>query len=146
MKSVVTWSNALQFTIPPNVTKIGASAFTSCKNLDVRLQEIGNFVFSECHQLKEVVIRDSVRELGEYAFGYSSLCSVTLSKSLQSISEGTCTFIECGNLQSINIPDGVTTIKNNSFIACYSLQSVTLPESLQDIEEEAFIREENDEY
>ena len=42
------------------------------------------------------------------------------------------------SLKSINIPDGVLTIKDDTFKNCYDLESVTLPESVTTIGESAF--------
>ncbi len=47
-------------------------------------------------------------------------------------------FRECTTLQSVTIPNSVTTISLSAFSGCTSLQSVTIPNSVQDINEWAF--------
>ena len=59
--------------------------------------------FSEA---KEVVIPDSVTEIGAHAFAV------------------------CENLTSVVIPDSVTTIGDNAFAHCASLTSVAIPNSV----------------
>lgn len=53
-----------------------------------------------------VVIPNSVKRIGEYAFGY------------------------CTNLESVTIPDGVTHIGKRAFYSCSNLASVTIPQSV----------------
>ena len=47
-------------------------------------------------------------------------------------------FQNCYALQSITIPDGVTSIGSNAFGNCYALQSVTIPDGVTSIENSAF--------
>lgn len=83
--------------------------------------EIDDSVFSDCTDLKSVVISDSVTAIGERAFEMCcNLESVVLSENLRSI--GDYAFMDCSSLTSVTIPDSVTTIGISPFINCRGLQ------------------------
>ena len=52
-------------------------------------------------------------------------------------------FPSCKNLESITIPDSVTSIGNNAFSGCKNLASITIPNSVTSIGESAFAYCEN---
>lgn len=73
----------------------------------------------------------------EQAFqGCTNIESVTLPDSITSI--GYNTFTSCKNLAYITIPDSVTYIGSYAFAGCESLESITLPDNLGTIEYYAF--------
>ena len=81
----------------------------------------------------------TVKSIGSYVFFYcSNLQSVTIPNSVTTI--GYRAFIGCSNLQSVTMPNSVTTIGNGAFIGCTSLQSVTIPNSVTTIGELAFYK------
>ena len=63
--------------------------------------------------LKEVVIPDSVNNIGEAAF------------------------MDCISLKNVTIPDSVNNIGEVAFMGCESLKTVTIPESVKVIGREA---------
>ena len=74
--------------------------------------------------------------IGKEAFQYcSSLESVTIPDSVTSIGGGA---FESSSLTSVVIPDSVTSIGNRAFALCDSLTSVTIPDSVTTIGEETF--------
>ena len=75
---------------------------------------IGERAFSDCGNLTEVVIPDSVTTIDWYAF-YS-----------------------CESLTSVVIGDSVTTIGGSAFYGCYSLTEFVIPDSVTTIGECAF--------
>ncbi len=78
-----------------------------------------------------------VKNIGFYCFEAKySLQSVVLPDTLTTISE--FAFSDCAALTSVNIPAGVTEIQRGAFAACSSLTNVTLPESVATVNEEAF--------
>ena len=67
----------------------------------------------------------------------SSLQSVTIPDSVTSI--GSWAFAWCSSLYSVTIPDSVTTIGERTFEDCSSLQSVTIPVSVTIIKKNPFV-------
>ncbi len=105
-----------EYQIPEGVTGIGDGAFSGCG-------------------LKSVTISESVKSIGDYAFGdCDSLTSVTIPGSVTSI--GARVFFGCGSLADVTISEGVTSIGDFAFSDCYSLTSVTIPGSVTSIGDE----------
>ena len=93
--------------------------------------------------LKNYTIRQGTRCICDAAFAeyfYTtrhSLQSITIPDSVTSISDSA--FKGCSSLHSVTIPDSVTSIGDSAFEDCSSLQSVTIPESVTIIEGNPFI-------
>ena len=78
------------------------------------IQIIGDYVFSNCSDLKIVSMGDSVTTLGTEAFSQcDNLQSVRLSNKIKTI-PASC-FTNCGKLQSVNLPTSLTTILSSAF-------------------------------
>lgn len=92
--------------------------------------------FSYVETLKEVIIGDSVTEIGDYMFEESGLKNVTIGNSVTTI--GYCSFYECSNLTGLIIPNSVTTIESSAFFGCSGLTSLTIPNSVTTINTSAF--------
>ena len=88
--------------------------------------------------LTDYSIRRGSKSICDQAFLWqcSSLQSVTIPDSVTSI--GDRAFSWCTSLQSVTIPDSVTSIDESAFSWCTSLQSVTIPDSVTSIDESAF--------
>ena len=88
--------------------------------------------------LTDYSIRRGSKSICDQAFLWqcSSLQSVTIPDSVTSI--GDSAFSCCSSLQSVTIPDSVTSIGGRAFGECSSLQSVTIPDSVTSIGESAF--------
>ena len=75
--------------------------------------------------------------IGDEAFAFcGSLQSINIPDSVTSI--GDEAFKECIYLKSINIPDSVTSVACGAFKECLSLQSIKIPDSVTSIGDEAF--------
>ena len=131
-----------EFTIPSNVTSIGAYAFCNCRGLTNiyipnSVESIGSYAFSSCENLTNVTIPDGAISIGEGAFYYcTSLTNIYIPNSIKSIGE--MAFYFCESLTNITIPDGVTNIGDYAFDFCKSLTSITIPDSVTGIGELAF--------
>ena len=91
--------------------------------------------------LKNYTIRQGTRSICDRAFAgkflfHPSLQSITIPDSVTSI--GDSAFYDCSSLQSVTIPDSVTSIGDSAFNGCSSLQSVTVPDSVTSIGGSAF--------
>jgi len=91
--------------IPSSVTKIAWAAFG------------GN------SRLKNIVIPNSVVEIGTGAFGWSGLTSITIPNSVTTIGE--MAFQRC-HLTSVYIPSSVTTIKTRAFEQAFDMSPATV--------------------
>ena len=86
---------------------------------------------------KEYVVREGTEVICDGAFsGCKSLQSITIPNSVTSI--GDDAFNSCFSLQSITIPNSVTKIGDGAFYLCFSLQSITIPNSVTSIGDHAF--------
>ena len=148
-------SSLTSINIPDGVTNIGNSAFWGCNSLQTvsisnssKLESIGVRAFTNCSSLLSINIPDGVTEIygadgngssGTFA-GCTNIHTVNISENSKLTSIGESAFYGCSSLTSINIPDGVTIIKNRSFADCTSLKTANLSNSskLEKIEDYAF--------
>ena len=87
--------------------------------------------------LREYVVREGTEVICDYAFWLcESLQSITIPNSVTSIGDGA--FKMCKSLQSVTIPNSVKSIGKEAFSGCESLQSVTIPNSVTSIGDYAF--------
>lgn len=134
------------------------------KTVDIQdgVTSIGNWNFSGCTNLMNIMIPDSVTHIGWGAFKNTAYyndennweddvlyighylidAKDSLSGSYTIVSGTTCisdcAFEGCSNLKSVTIPDGITTIDWLAFGNCTGLTSVTIPESVTIIGDDAF--------
>lgn len=117
--------------IPYGVTEILEDEFTECKELKEvvipdTVVKIGRFAFFWCTSLKEVNIPDSVVEIGSQAFeGCSRLRSIRIPDGVKELAS---TFYQCSSLKEIYIPRSVTSIWHNTFSACTKLEKIEVAE------------------
>ena len=87
--------------------------------------------------LREYVVREGTEVICDYAFWLcESLQSITIPNSVTSIGDGA--FKMCKSLQRGTIPNSVTSIGKEAFSSCDSLQSITIPNSVKSIGNRAF--------
>ena len=80
------------------------------------------------YRVKNIVIGEGITSIDHCFFNLYELKTVSLPSTLKEIKNGS--FIECDNLQSVAIPEGVTVI-DNAFNGCSRLQWVNIPENIE---------------
>ena len=139
MASNVTLTN---LTLGPNITAIGASAFSGCTALSSviipnSVTSIGASAFNGCVELLSFTIPDTITVLNEGILGQcKKLSSVTIPASVTTI--GTSVFSGCTSLSSVTILGSVTSIGINAFYNCSRLSSFSVPASIVTIGTNAF--------
>ncbi len=102
------------YTIPNEVTKIGAYAFANSGVTNVNLNnvtEIGEYAFADT-EIESITIPASVKVIGEGAFANSKLSSVTINANLKEIPAYAFYNTE---LTSITLPETVTYVGDYAF-------------------------------
>lgn len=88
------------------VTKIGASAFSNCRNLTTfdfsePLEYIGEYAFSGCRSLKDINFPKSLKEIASDSFmACTSLKEITIPENVKKMGWGI--FGSCNNIEKIN--------------------------------------------
>lgn len=127
--------------IPSTVNEIGPSAFGACSLLEKAdipegVTSIGEWTFFGCMALQSVNLPQSLTDIGDYAFGVCpALESINIPENVKSL--GLYSFAGCG-LQSVELHEGLETIKQSAFSQCEKLTSIVIPNSVRTIESAAF--------
>ncbi|MBQ2988802.1 MAG: leucine-rich repeat domain-containing protein [Clostridia bacterium] len=134
--------NAHAVTIPSGIVKIGDWAFSDCVGLTevvipASVTEIGDYVFFGCQSLRAILLPDGVETIGYGAFcGCKALQTVTLPAGVKCI--GDRAFSDCESLQTFTVPIGVKEIGFGVFSGCASLREVGFHGGLREIGYGAF--------
>lgn len=156
--------------IPSSIIQIGDYAFSGCSSLvDINIPNsitsIGKLAFNECSSLKSITIPNHVTSIGSYVlYKCFSLENVTIpfiedinisfkdyfGNDIPSniknvvINKGNIikdnAFLNCSNITSITIPDGIISIGKSAFSNCEKLISINIPNSVTSIGDSAFYR------
>ena len=149
-------SNIKSVKLHENIIKIGNGSFAYCTSLDSldipdSVITIGTNAFSCCSELRSITIGTSVSNIWSNAFGgcsklndvnikdLSSWCKINFT----SYSSNPCYIARAFKLNGekiryLEIPEGVTEIKDIAFHRCTELFSVVIPESVKKIGEQVF--------
>lgn len=103
------------YTVRPGTVEIGARAFYGVRNLE------------------HIILPDSLREIGDYAFAEQpKLKEVALPEGLEDISSN-YTFYHCYSLTELSIPSTLRDISGSHVFSCIGITELVLPDGLQDI-------------
>jgi hypothetical protein len=136
---------AAHYEVPETTTTIGPFAFTECTNLKSvvipeSVTDIGGHtggVFLGCKDLERVEIAETVTNIGQKTFqDCSNLKKITIPPKVTAVPFGL--FWRCSNLTEAKLPDGITSIGNYAFADCSKLVLQSFPESLTTIGAYAF--------
>jgi len=133
----------MSVTIPSSVSTIGERAFADCGSLaNITLPEsltsIGYGVFSNCYFVADSFINKSTLTSSN-KWG-ATLCDMETSEGLMLKDNGVVFCRPWTWINSVTIPNGVTSIEKNAFMDRSGLTSVTIPYSVTSIGEDAFLR------
>lgn len=102
------------------------------------IENVGIKAFESWGSLKKVTLRDSVKRIGQQAFGYASrIQSVDMSMA-SSLEIGKEAFYGCKALTEIQWPKFQQSTGERAFCGCTSLEKLEFPDSLTDIGVECF--------
>ena len=140
------------------VSEVGNHAFKGCVGIEKiivseGIEILGNGVFINCKELKEVVLPGTLKRIGtadpagcpkilgtmtkfEGTFEYTALENVEIPDSVKYVGE--YAFSGCGSLKRIKFPAELKEIKENTFRWCKSLEQIVFPKALEVIRMEAF--------
>ena len=128
--------------IDDRVTHIGDYAFYECNaitdvetTLPSKLQTIGEGAFKGS-SVKSVKIPEGVTSAGKEAFSNTRVTKVVLPSSLIELSKGM--FSDSHYLLDVTFSKGLQVIGDSAFSGCYGLNSVEIPEGVTSIEDYAF--------
>ena len=127
--------------IPNSVTSIGISAFDGCSGLTEVIwnarnvqdfQDNSSRPFSGCDRLTDFVFGEEVEHIPAYLCRELTLLNtIVIPNSVTSI--GTNAFSFCRGLTKVSIPNSVKTIGNWAFYRCTGLTTVTIGNSVTSI-------------
>lgn len=132
-----------EFYFSKGLSGIGYGAFQGCNSLlkvdlsGCNLQSINNYTFNGCSSLEEVILSDSITQIGDSSF-YSNGSLVTVSglTNLQSI--GSDSFRTCPSLTNFQWNSGLNSVGDRAFNGCSSLLDPVFYDTLETIGESAF--------
>ncbi len=139
----------VSFTVPDGIRRIGSCAFSS------------NRIFSSdpalSERLAEILLPDTMEELGAAAFQGCNFTEITLPDGLRFIGEcafaptlehlempdsvtelGIQTFLMYDQLKSIKLSDSLVVLPSAAFFGCTALREIILPRSLRNIGQYCF--------
>lgn len=99
---------------------------------DIPITKIAEQGFSNCVNIKYLIIPDTITEIGQYAFYMcTGLEKVELPDSITELKDSV--FAYCSNLVDINIPNTIKRLYCSFFMGCSSLESIHIPYSVEEI-------------
>ncbi len=136
-------SSLISINIPNSVTQIASQAFWECENvvqitIDGKIFDILNVnVLGGLEKsLKKIIFTNSLPQEFQYWNKFEKLESIIIPDNITSIEDDT--FKNCSTLKTITIPDTVTSIGNNAFRGCKSLTDINIPQDVTQIGSGAF--------
>ena len=100
--------------------------------------KIGDYTFFRCQSIKSVTLGSQVKEIGELAFGYSTVETVTFNEGLEKIDVRV--FTNCEGLTAAILPDSLTELGERAFYQCTALKTVKIGTGLTEIKSETFCK------
>ncbi len=91
--------------------------------IPAQVEKVGAYAFSGCSGITTVIIEDGVTAVGDHAFVWCfDLTTVTLADSVTEI--GTEAFLGSSKLRTVSLPEGLTAIESGAFQWCEKLSRI----------------------
>ena len=119
------------------ISSIGPASFSECDEircivLPASIRHIKESAFYLCSGLEYIVMNNGLVDIGDFAFSSCySLKAVYMPSTLERVGE--YAFIQCNSLVIAVFPEELISIGNGCFTNCSALQYVVLPDSVQSI-------------
>lgn len=134
-----------EYTIPGNPERISDGAFSdnalqtsqlSAIHIPASVKEIGGHAFYGNSHLTNIELPEGLTTIGLYAFSGTGVETLTIPESVTSIGEGA--LANCHSLVTVDLPSELTVIPVALFNSCNLLQKVELPAGTDSIKDFAF--------
>ena len=103
-----------------------------------KITSIGQDAFYECQSLKELIIPNTVKSIGDYAFEYCAVETLIFEEGSQLAKIYEYGFYGAYNLTEFRITSNVTSIGEEAFAECESLMDITVDDSIEKIDATSF--------
>lgn len=100
------------------------------------IKTVGDKVFSECKNLKEVEFKSEYTSMGDGIFENSGIVKVSLPTKLRKITDNM--FKDCKSVTQVSFPDNLMGIGDSAFEGCTSIKSMIIGGTVQKIGKNAF--------
>ena len=141
--------------LPDSVKVIELEAFYGCENLESidlgnSLTTIGMEAFRYCYSLKSIALPAGITSIGQAAFlccesleavyitDLEAWCKIDFGSSVLSCEGEPFLYLNGELLEHLEIPEGITEVKENAFSHCRSLRDITIAEGVGSIGYRAF--------
>ena len=149
-------SSLISITLPQGLTAIGDRAFSSCSSLSsiklpAGVTTIGSAAFSWCSSLSSITLPESVTAIGEYAFDrcgslkdvsitdLAAWCSIAFgNEKANPLYKAENLYLNGELVETLELPEGVTMIRQGLFRNAACIRRVALPKSLKGVLANAF--------
>ncbi len=132
--------NLLEIVLPDSVEEIGDGAFYYSSiesiNMPMSLKRIGNHAFDGAN-ITVIILPEGVESIGDNAFANTSkLKTFSMKDSVTEVGE--YAFMDSG-VQDIRLSHNLTEIKSAMFAFCRELGNLTLPSSIEKVDSSIFV-------
>ncbi len=132
--------------IPEGVEKIGAYAFKDCSamtsvKIPNSVTEIGTKAFTGCDAVTDLTIGKIIKDIEVsqlFADSFAGLVNVEILNHAETVAVDGYEFKDCASLETVKLPESVTSISTAAFQNCAKLVSINIPSKLESIGISAF--------